>query len=393
VTTGDTTGETPTAVPDARDRLDGVAPGLYGTLAAIPTERHEADAGAAFAALKATRASTLLVPAACGGLGASVVDAVRFQLALASLAPSAAIATTMHHYKIGALGRVAASGDERAAAILTGIAAGAGLVASGGAESTPGHDLRSLGSWATPDPEAPDGPQGPGGYRVSGLKRPCSLSRSMDVMSLMVELRDPDGTRTGYAQAFVDAGAEGLSREPFWQSPVFLAAESHAVRLDEVRVPAERVFPLHGETGRSFAVDCYTYFQLLVSAAYLGVASCLASYTAPVRRAASRLWTDALADLRALEDGLLDAARALDAGARDAERLNLAVDARDRVEDAAGVLGSRLLRAAGGGTFARSALPTTLAGALNAIAFHPPQRGAREGVGLELLDPKAKERD
>jgi hypothetical protein len=34
-----------------------------------------------------------------------------------------------------------------------------------------------------------------------------------------------------------------------------------------------------------------------------------------------------------------------------------------------------------------------LAGGLNAIAFHPPQRGSREGIGLELLDPESKGRE
>ncbi|MHC0429715.1 hypothetical protein ACX6XY_05925 [Streptomyces sp. O3] len=372
------------ALTDARERLDGVADGLHAALAAGTTRDYERDAGPVFALLKRTRATAMLIPAECGGGGSTAEAAVRFQVALGSAAPSAAIATTMHHYKIAALGQVAAAGDEGARTILRDIARDARLIASGGAESTPGRDLGNLGSQAVRDAA---------GYRVSGLKRPCSLSRSMDMLSLMVELRAPDGSPDGFAQAFVDAGAEGVEREPFWHSSLFLAAESHTVRLSDVRVPRARVFPLRGESGRRFAVDCYSWFQLLISASYLGVAHCLAGAAPEGRRLGSRGWTGATAELRALESGLLDAARATDAGAPAGDRLNLAVAARDRVEDAIGGIGGRLLRAAGGAAFARSSFPALLAGGLNALAFHPPQRGARDGIGLESLDPDLKDRD
>ncbi|MFD5799399.1 hypothetical protein ACFWIO_38925 [Streptomyces diastatochromogenes] len=370
-------------VADARAGLDAMADGLFAALSARSAEQHEQDAGPAFAALKRTRATALLVPREYAGTGASAADAVRFQVALGTLAPAVAIATTMHHYKIAALGRVARSGDERAAAIVKDLGTGAGLLASGGAESTPGRDLRTLGSWAVRDGAD---------WLVTGLKRPCSLSTSMDVLSLMAELRAADGTPEGYAQVFVPAGAESLEREPFWTSPVFGAAESHAVRLSGVRVPDDRVFPLRGETGRRFATDCYTWFQLLISASYLGVARCLASATPADRRAGSRRWTEAFDGLRGLQAELLDAADAIDTGRPAADQLNLAVRARDRVEDEIGALGGLLLRAAGGGTFARTGFFTLLAGALHAIAFHPPQRGAREGIGLEPLDAESKDR-
>lgn len=370
---------------DAEARIGAVADGLFAALAARPPEEHEHGAESVFALLKDTRAATMLIPRSCGGMGVTAAAAVRFQTALGSLAPSAAIATTMHHYKIAALGRVAAAGDEHAQVILRDIAAGSKLVASGGAESAPGRDLRNLGSWAVREPDGE-------GYRVTGLKRPCSLSASMDMMSVMVELRTADGFPEGYAQAFVPAAARGLEREAFWRSPVFRAAESHAVRLSDVRVPRDHVFPLRGETGRRFAADCYMWFQLLISASYLGIACCLAQATAPDRRAGSRRWTGAVRRINRLEDRLLDAARAVDDHAPAGRQLNLAVEARDHVEDEAGAIGGELLRAAGGAAFARSDFHTVLAGALNAIAFHPPQRGAREGVGLESLTAESRER-
>lgn len=351
---------------------------VFAELAGTP-EEYERDATGVFAALKATRATTLLIPQSCGGAGATARDAVKFQIALGTLAPSAALATTMHHYKLAAFGVVASAGNEHAQALLTDIAGGSRLVASGGAESTPGRDLRTLGSWALQDGDD---------YLVTGVKRPCSLSSVMDVLSLMVELRAPDGTPEGYAQAFVPVDSDGLTREDFWRSPVFLAAQSHAVRLEQVRIPRAKVFPLQGETGALFAANCYLWFQLLISASYLGIAGCIAAATPPGKR--TRRWTAATAWLHALEATLLDAAGAIDEGAPVARQLNLAVQARDKVEDEVAAVGGSLLRAAGGGSFATTGFYTTLAGGLNAIAFHPPQRGAREGVGLELLDPESR---
>lgn len=372
-------------MPDLRGRLDVIAEGLYERITAATPGEYERDSSPVLAALKETRATVMLVPRRFGGGGHSAVDAVHFQAALGAIAPSAAIATTMHHYKIAALADVAMVGDGGAGTILEDIARGAKLVASGGAESTAGRDLRSLGSRAVRDGNGEST-----GYHVSGLKRPCSLSMSMDIMSLMVEVQSPGGVPEGYAQAFLDADAEGLRVEPFWHSSVFRAAQSHAVHLDGVRLPAERLFPLRGQAGRSFAAGCYTWFQLLISAAYVGVAYCIAQAADPGRRA-SPVWAGALAQLRRLEDGVADAARAVDDQADEGTRLNMSVRARDRVEDELPAVGGRLLRAAGGARFAGDGLATALTGALNAIAFHPPQRGAREGVGLELLDPELKD--
>lgn len=382
-------------LPDLRGRLEAIAEGLYERLVVATADEYERDSSPVLAALKETRATVMLVPRRFGGGGHGAVDAVLFQTALGALAPSAAIATTMHHYKIAALADVAVAGDAGAGTILEDIARGAKLVASGGAESTPGRDLRSLGSRAVRDGDGGDGGgdgSGDGvGYRVSGLKRPCSLSMSMDIMSLMVEVQSAEGVPEGYAQAFLDADAEGLRVEPFWHSSVFRAAQSHSVHLDGVRLPAERLFPLRGLDGRSFAAGCYTWFQLLIGAAYLGVAYCVALAADPDRRAGSPAWSSAVAHLRRLEDGVVDAARAIDGQADEGTRLNMSVRARDRVEDELPGVGGRLLRAAGGAGFADDGLRTALTGALNAIAFHPPQRGARDGVGLELLDPELKD--
>lgn len=370
-----------TAGIDVGGRLDVLAPGLAGRLAGTTPVEHERDASTVLAALKASGATSMLVPSSCGGGGAGAVDAVRFQVGLGALAPSAAVATTMHHYKLAALGNVAVRGDESARAILRDLASRSALVASGGAESTPGRDLRTLGSHAVRTGT---------GYAVTGRKRPCSLSTSMDVLSLMVELRDGSGTGVGFAQAFVDADSPGIEREPFWRSSVLLAAESHSVRLDEVQVPADRVFALRGEIGTRFAVDCYVWFQLLISAAYLGMAHCVASAT-PVARRADR-WRGAVARLADLEDTVVGAASRVDDDAPPREQLCAAVRARDRVEDELAPVGGALLRAAGGGGFASTGLYTALTGALNAIAFHPPARGAREGIGLELLDDESRGR-
>lgn len=364
-------------LPDLAERLSAGSETLMTSMVGRCSAENEDDTPRVLAALKSSGASALAIPERFGGRGATSVQAVRFQVALASLAPSAAVGTTMHHYKIAALSSVALDGSESASIVLGQIAQRCLLLASGGAESIPDRDIGNPESVAVRDGD---------GYRVTGRKQPCSLSESMDMISLLVQLREPDGTFAGFGQAFVEADAPGVERARFWNSPVFLGAESHSVRLSDVRMPADHLVSMVGAVGSSFATRCYIWFQILISASYMGVGWCIASATSLSRRDRP-LWTEAATALTALEGEVLEAARAVDADLPLADQLNISMRARDQVEDLIHTIGSRFLRAGGGAAFANSGLPCTLTGALNAISFHPPQRGSRTGLGLESLAP------
>ena len=81
-----------------------------------------------------------------------------------------------------------------------------------------------------------------GGLLVSGAKKPCSLTWSMDLMSASVAVADPDGGPDRSAVVLVPAPSEGIERRRFWQSWVLAGAESDEVVLTDVHVPEALVF-------------------------------------------------------------------------------------------------------------------------------------------------------
>ena len=87
-------------------------------------------------------------------------------------------------------------------------------------------------------------------WRVSGSKRPCSLSRSMDLLTASVAVPDEDGgSRLGVA--LIPAESPGIRVEPFWSSWVLAGAESDAVILEDVEVhPDLVVYPEIGLDGQ-----------------------------------------------------------------------------------------------------------------------------------------------
>src|SRR4029078_8404288 len=92
----------------------------------------------AISLFRASSAPGLLVPTECGGAGAKAVEALHFQIALGSRAPSIAVATTMHQYKIAALCqlRPRRALDEVLAAIAQKHWLGASRGPGGGARDT-----------------------------------------------------------------------------------------------------------------------------------------------------------------------------------------------------------------------------------------------------------------
>ena len=80
-----------------------------------------------------------------------------------------------------------------------------------------------------------------GGISVRGSKKPCSLSRSMDLLTASVAFE----SEGGFGVALIPATSPGIERRPFWNSPVLTGAESDEVILNDVVVP-ERLVDLKG---------------------------------------------------------------------------------------------------------------------------------------------------
>ncbi|CAM5472702.1 hypothetical protein SFUMM280S_01035 [Streptomyces fumanus] len=184
----------------------------------------------------------LLVPESHRGRGASTLDALRVQRAIGSRSPSLAVATTMHHFSMATLVGLGGLGEGLEWMLIEGVAAGNRILASGFAEGRSGAGVLEPSMTATVTGDA---------IRINGVKRPCSLARSMDVLTASVLIPREDGQGEELAVALVPADSEGISVTGFWSSSFLAGAESEQVTLTDVLVPQDLVLRTHSAAGES----------------------------------------------------------------------------------------------------------------------------------------------
>jgi alkylation response protein AidB-like acyl-CoA dehydrogenase len=197
-------------------------------------------------------------------------------------------------------------------------------------------------------------------------------------LTASVLLEGADG-RTRTAIALIPAASAGITRSPFWNSWALAGAESDAVILHDVDVHPDLIVEL--ETGLDGALDDlqtlgFVWFELLVSACYLGVAMALVERVLDGQRGPA---SDRLAIAMAVEAAgqqLDGAARALDDGAGDNDGLARALITRFTVADTVRSTVARAVELLGGMAFVSSSEVAYLAAASHAIGFHPPSRSS-----------------
>lgn len=355
--------------------LDQLMPGFDEKLASFERGTLEAPGGPGLDLFKTADGPGLLVPTDSAGLGATAVQAVAVQMAVGSRSGSLAVATTMHHFSMAsliALGQASETGLE--AILVEAVAAQRHLLASGFAEGRPGSGILSPTMSARTVP---------GGLRVSGAKKPCSLAHSMTMLTASVEIRDthdqPDGQ---LAVVLVPAETEGLRTEPFWVSPVLAGAESDAVILDDVFVPDALV--VRTEMVPGGALDAthrlgFIWFELLMTASYLGIAGGLLEDAFAVPRAPDAPLVGAWARLRSSAAALRSVAAELDEGRSDDGLLGEVLLLRFALQDALPGVSASCAEALGGMSFIGSADLSHRLASLSCLAFHPPSRNRAVG--------------
>ena len=225
-----------------RDTLDLYLPGLDKYLSEIPLQDLEKPGNGALGKFRELGGPALLVPAEYGGKGASWLDAVRIQRAVGSRSPSLAVATTMHHFSVASLVELTAAGNGFEWAMLTAIAEKSWLLSSAFAEGTHGQHILTPTMRGVP---------AVGGITVSGVKKPCSLTWSMNLMSASVAVADPATGTDRLAVVLIPAESPGIERARFWRTTALAGAESDQVTLTEVFVPDALIFyPQNGESIR-----------------------------------------------------------------------------------------------------------------------------------------------
>jgi len=355
------------------EACDRLLPGLRKELSEIPLETLESEGSPAVELFRARGGSNLLVPEEYGGLDADPLQAARVVRVLGSLSPSLAVATAMHHFSVGTLFGVAdtfAEGTDLDDLLLKRIAEERLLVASGFAEGRSGQGI------LTPSMEAEPVD---GGYLLNGAKKPCSLSRSMDLLTASVGMRQPDGSvEMGFLM--LPADTAGISVHPFWSSFALAGAESNEVRLTDVFVTDRQILQPPAERAQELSElqeVGLIWFQLIVCAAYTGVASTLVGRV--LERARGSASDRAALAVRlesavALTEGL---ARRVDDGDIDNDGLAAALVTRFTVKDLLADTVRDAVELLGGMAYVSSSDVAYLSAAAHAIAFHPPSRSSQ----------------
>ncbi|MBB1244038.1 acyl-CoA/acyl-ACP dehydrogenase [Streptomyces durbertensis] len=359
------------ALDAARDTCERYVPGLLDALAEHPLDTLERPASPAVELFRTHGGPALVIPKTYSGLGASPLEAVQVTRALAAASPSLAVATTMHHFSVATLFSLADSLQSGGVewALLEGIVEQNLLVASGFAEGRPGRGILE------PTMEARRDDSGKG-YLVNGSKKPCSLSSSMDLLTASVALPGPDGT-SETAVLLVPRQAEGVTVHPFWSSWALAGAESDEIRLTDVAVDEQQV--MRTELGESGELDelqtvGFVWFEMLISASYLGIASALAERVTDAGRGAVSERARLVTRLETATLLLEGVARMIQDGETGNAALGKALVARYGAQDAIGDTVRGAVELLGGMAFIGGGDVGYLAAASHGLSFHPPSR-------------------
>ncbi|MDH6281022.1 acyl-CoA dehydrogenase family protein [Prescottella agglutinans] len=363
-----------------RGMLRRTLPGLDEALTSIPPGDLERPGSPGPGVFKEAGGPALLVPADLGGIGASPLDAVRVQRAIGSRSPSLAVATTMHHFSVASLVAVSETNTGMDWMLLQAIAADNLLLASGFAEGRPDGQILKPTMTATPTPD---------GVRLSGVKKPCSLSHSMDLLTASVMLPGEDGPEEQLAVALIPAKDDGVSISPFWSSFALGGAESDQVTIDDVLVPSDLVVRTsvgEGEQLDDIQNAAFLWFELLITGSYLGAASAVVELALGSDRISESDRLRLAVTLEGAMASVENVARRMEDGLDSRRLLVDALLVRYSVQDAIATAVPRAVELLGGLNFITSDRIGYLAAAVNGLGFHPPARAKMAGPLLSYLN-------
>ncbi|MDX2591360.1 acyl-CoA/acyl-ACP dehydrogenase [Streptomyces sp. WI03-4A] len=367
----------------ARSVCERIHPWLLKELEQSPYLERERPGSPAVDLFRMHGGVGLLIPGRYGGHEADPLDALRVQLALGSVSPSLIAAVSMHHFAVAMLSSLAAKGgrltDEQSA-LLHRIVPEQLVLASGWAEGRSAQDIGEPAVVARPVE---------GGFLLSGATKPCSLSRSMNLLVTSVDIRGGKGSGPEPALALVAADAPGLSVHPFWVNALLGGAESDEVRLAEVFVPSGLMVRA-GADGSTLLDGLrstgFVWFQMLISAGYAGGAMWLVEQVLDHQRGTAAERATLTVDMEAAVALLESVARATDPAPGDEDAMARVLVARYTVQNALPDIASRALELLGGMPFICGSEQAQVAAAMRALAFHPPSRSASAESLLRYFD-------
>jgi alkylation response protein AidB-like acyl-CoA dehydrogenase len=357
------------SLDEARDVCERYHPGMCAALAEISLAEREAPGGPVIGIFRKFGGPRLMVPTEYGGAGADALSAARIVRAMSSYSPSLGAATTMHHYTVATLFSLAKSAGRLTPAqldLLAKIAPGNFIVASGWAEGKPGANIVIPAVTAR---------AAEGGYLINGGKKPCSLARSMDLLTASAAV-PVDGTPT-LALLLIPASSPGITVHKFWLSNVLAGAESDEVRLTDVFVPADMV--IHTEPDDPVRLDDlqtigFAWFEMLATSVYVGAASALVEQALAGGRGSVTHRAQAAIELESAVALVEGVARVLDDGLTGDAAISAVLVARYAAQRALRTAADMAAELLGGIAFMRSPDIGYLVAAVRPLAYHPPSR-------------------
>ncbi|MFI7301467.1 acyl-CoA dehydrogenase family protein [Streptomyces sp. NPDC050121] len=223
--------------------------------------REEATGPERIRELAAGGYAALPIPEDFGGAGANLVEVAAAQRALGRIDPSAAVALNMHAFTVGLMVDYWKRHRDTTWMLLEGIARSGALVASAFAEPGGSPNFMASHSDAVPIDK---------GYRVSGVKYPCSLATTATLVCLTARVTDTDET----ILALVPSSSPGLDAEGEWPSLGMRESDTARLVLRDVEVDDRLVF----HRGPADVIDenvtvGMAWFSVLLTATYHGVLS------------------------------------------------------------------------------------------------------------------------
>jgi alkylation response protein AidB-like acyl-CoA dehydrogenase len=345
--------------------LDRVLPGFDEWLAKLGTAEAENPDSHVIDEFRKAGGGNAMIPACFGGHGLSCYEGARFQRAIGSRAPALAVASTMHHYKVAWLAQVL---EDDSADVLIDIAAKRHLVASCGAEGRSGKQLFAPGIQVA---------AAEGGLRISGTKRPCSLVRSMGLLTLLAPGPEDSRYPGQLLIVMIPATTPGLTWEPFWGNRALRAAQTDAILLRDVYVEDRRIVVLGDPEGSTERLNSLMLLFLpLITAAYLGIATGQVERLFTEGRGAAADRVAALGPLETAAAAVEALARDVDGGPHDQALLGRMLLVRYTAQRAIAEATDRVLELLGGMNFVTGGDGVDLLAASRALAFHPPAESA-----------------
>jgi len=212
----------------------------------------------------------------------------------------------------------------------------------------------------------------------------------MDLLTASAALPAEDGAAKGsgteMAVLLIPKETPGIEVHPFWTTWALAGAESDEVRLTDVFVDEQVMMRSEG-AGEGELDELQTvgfiWFELLISASYLGMASALVEHVltrgpghAAERAAVASQLETAWLLIECIARMVMDNELSNDA-------LGKTLIARYGAQDALGGAVRGAVELLGGMAFVRNPQTAYLAAVTHALAFHPPSRSS---VALPLLD-------